>query len=91
MRDDEPSPAWQQSTRGRDYWLSQCIGFTVHSDTGRVGIVVELRFRSRTDRPDYLIVRAGRLGRRELTIAVSEVTGIAPREKRIRIGPKATP
>lgn len=78
-------PAYSRSTRDTDYWLRQSEGFVVESAGGRVGIVERLRFESRADRPDYLIVRAGRLGRRHLEIPVDDVAEILPREKRIRL------
>jgi PRC-barrel domain len=84
--ENDAGPSWTRSTLDRDYWISQCIGFTVESNAGRVvGVVEELRFQSRADRPDYLIVRAGRFGRRHLVIAESDVDAIVPREKRIRL------
>ena len=42
-----------------DYRLCRCEGFRVDSPGGRVGIVEEVHFRSRIDRPDVLVVRTG--------------------------------
>lgn len=44
-----------------DYRLCRCEGFEVDSPTRRVGVVDGLRYHSRSDRPDVLEVRAGRL------------------------------
>lgn len=85
MNRDKAMPSWTRSTLDREYWLSQCIGFTVDSDDGRIGVVEELRFLSRADRPDHLIVRGGRFGRRQLVVNESDIETIVPREKRIRI------
>jgi hypothetical protein len=45
-----------------DYWLCRCEGFAVEAPQGRLGIVEEVRFRSRLDRPDELLVRGGLFG-----------------------------
>jgi hypothetical protein len=67
-----------------DYWLCRCEGFRVESPTGRrVGLVEELRFRSRLDRPDALAVRTGLLGRRLLLFPVEDVAELVPREERL--------
>jgi hypothetical protein len=67
-----------------DYWLRNCEGFRVErADGGRVGVVEGVRFGSRADRPDVLVVRAGLFGRRELEIAAAAVREVVPREKRV--------
>jgi hypothetical protein len=82
---EDDVPPYQRSSFDRDYWLSHCEGFTVMSSAGRVGVVKEVRFRSRADRPDVLVVRAGLLGRRTILIAIDDVDEVIPREKRIRL------
>lgn len=79
-------PEYARSTRDSDYWLSQAVGFVVESPEGRVGVVEELRFLSRTDRPDALVVRGGRLGGRRVVVDVADIVDLRPREKRIRVG-----
>ena len=84
MRDEE-LPPYQRSTRDDDYWLRQCEGFVVVSAGGRVGVVERLRFDSSTDRPDHLVIRAGRIGRRQLEISVDQVEEVIPRRQLIRV------
>lgn len=73
-----------------DCWL-RCEGFCVESPDGRIGFVAELRFSSRIDRPDELVVHAGLLGRRILIVPVSEVTEIRPGQRRIVLGRSPSP
>lgn len=42
----------------------QCHGFIFETSGGRVGIIEEIRYHSTAERPDYLVVCAGRIGRR---------------------------
>jgi hypothetical protein len=67
----------------RDYWLCRCQGFRVDSSVGRVGSVEEVRFGSRLDRPDTIVVSTGLLGISRLLVPVSEVEQIVPREQRL--------
>ena len=66
-----------------DYWLCRCEGFEVDGPTGRLGFVEAVRFGSRLDRPDELLVRAGVLGRRRLVVAVSDVQEVVPGQQRL--------
>ena len=66
-----------------DYWLCRCEGFRVDTATGRVGVVAGVRFRSRLDRPDELLIRGGVLGRRTLVVPVSDVETILPQQQRL--------
>ena len=66
-----------------DYWLCRCDGFRVDGPSGRIGIVADVRFRSRLDRPDELVVRGGLLGNRVTIVPVNEITKILPRHARI--------
>jgi hypothetical protein len=66
-----------------DYWLSHCEGFEVRALERRVGIVREVHFRTRLDRPDELVVSGGVFGNRERVVPVGEVVEIVPREERI--------
>ena len=73
-------------TRGfdSDYWLCRCEGFRVDAGERRLGVVESVRFLSRLERPDTLVVRVGLL-RRRLIVPVAEVTKIIPGEARIVI------
>jgi hypothetical protein len=58
------------------YWLARCQGFRVESPTGRLGTVVGLRWESRVDRPDRLVIRTR--FRHEREIAIESVERIDP-------------
>jgi len=66
-----------------NYWLCRCEGFRVDAPTGRLGLVEAVRFGSRLDRPDELLVRGGLFGNRRLVVAVSDVQKVVPREERV--------
>ena len=68
---------------GRDYWLCRCEGFWVDAPSGRIGLVDGLRFLSRIDQPDLLVVRAGLLGRQLLLIPSDQVEDIVVSEGRL--------
>jgi hypothetical protein len=70
------------AARDVDYWLRRCDGFRVDSPEGRVGVVREVRYASRCDRPDVIAVRAG-LGRRLLIVPVGDVAWILPGQKQV--------
>lgn len=86
---EDDLPRYTRSTRDDDYWLSQAAGFVVESAAGRIGVVEGVRFLSRIDRPDVLVIRAGRFGRRRLDVPIDAVEEIRPREKRIRLRDRA--
>ena len=67
-----------------DYRLCRCEGFRVDSPRGRVGVVEEVRFRSRIDRPDVLAVRTGLVGGLVL-IPANEVDEVSLAEERVVI------
>jgi hypothetical protein len=66
-----------------DYWLCRCEGFRVDAPTERVGVVEAIRFGSRVDRPDELLVRGGVLGTRRIVIDVTDVEEVVPRQQRL--------
>ncbi len=68
---------------GRDYWLGRCTGYRVEAPGGRVGTVESLRFGSRHDRPDFLVVRAGALRPRFVVVPVDDVEEIVPARRRV--------
>ena len=63
------------------YWLARCEGFRVEAPAGRLGTVSALRWESRADRPDRLVVRTGLLNRRELELQPAEIERIVPGQK----------
>jgi hypothetical protein len=76
----------------KDYWLSHCQGFQARTPERRLGVIREVRFLSRLDRPDELVVCGGLFGHREEIVPVDEVTEVVPSEERIylRLAPEAT-
>jgi hypothetical protein len=85
-----PRPSGTASDVG--YWLRRCDGFRVDSPEGRVGVVEEVRYASRCDRPDAIAVRAGLLGRLLLVVPVAEVAWILPAREQVVLhrSPRAT-
>ena len=76
---------------GRDYWLGRCVGYRVDSPGGRVGLVESLRFDSRADRPDFLVVRTRSVRPRFLAVPVDDVEEIVPAERRLTLRTAAKP
>jgi hypothetical protein len=68
-----------------DYWLCRCRGFRVDSPAGCIGRVEDVRFGSRLDRPDLLLVRSGLLAKRLLSVPVSEVEQVVPLQLRLSL------
>ena len=66
-----------------DYGLSQCRGFTVFRGERRIGVVADVRFDSDAHRPDELLVRRGRLARRNVVISVSSIRDVQLGERRV--------
>jgi hypothetical protein len=75
-----------------DYWLAHCQGFQARTPERDLGVIREVRFLSRLDRPDQLVVCSGLFGHREEIVPVDEITEIVPFEERIylRSVPQAT-
>jgi hypothetical protein len=61
-----------------DYWLGRCQGFRVDSPHRRLGVVEEVRYASRCDRPDVIAVRPRRLRGLLFIVPVEEVAEIFP-------------
>jgi hypothetical protein len=79
-----PAPALPRSLLfDRDYWLMRCEGFSVKVDGRTAGSVEELRFASRLDRPDLLVVRGRPPSRRRVLVSAADVEEIDPRQRRI--------
>lgn len=66
-----------------DYWLCRCDGFRVEAEERRLGVVAELHYRSRHDRPDELVVYGGVFGSRVLVVPMADVDCVIPREQRV--------
>jgi hypothetical protein len=82
VRLDFPRPFfWDEN-----YWLTRCEGFRVDTPAGYLGVVAEVRFHSRHDRPDHLVARGGMFGNRVTIVPVSEGLQIIPGEGRIILG-----
>jgi hypothetical protein len=84
-------PEFTRSSFDTSYWLSHCEGFRVECQDKLIGFVENVRFESRIDRPDELIVRGGGLFGRELAIEIEEVAVIAPAQLRLRIRHRPQP
>jgi hypothetical protein len=66
------------------YWLCRCEGFAVERPDGRrVGIVSEVHYGARLDRPDELVVCGGVFGNRVLVVPERDVVQVVPRELRV--------
>ncbi|HZR90813.1 MAG TPA: hypothetical protein VFA44_00205 [Gaiellaceae bacterium] len=79
-------PSLPRSARfDRDYWLGRCHGYLVDAGGKRLGVVVEVRFGERLDRPAALAIRGGRLGRALTLVAVDDVEEIDPSARRVRV------
>jgi hypothetical protein len=80
---DLPGVTREDVEVGRDYWLGRCAGFTVEADGRPCGRVEWVRYGSRVDRPDALVVRRGRLRRRLFVVRADDVLEIDPWLERV--------
>lgn len=78
LRGEPPSAVFDEN-----YWLAHCEGFEVRTQERRLGAICEVRFLSRLDRPDELVVRGGFFGNHEEVVPVDEVVEIAPLSGRL--------
>jgi hypothetical protein len=76
---------------GFDYWLARCAGYRVDGVDGSNGVVDELRFGRRHDRPDFLVVRTGRVIRHRRLVRTEDVVSISPREQRVVLAAAPAP
>jgi hypothetical protein len=60
-----------------DFTLGHCHGFDVVEGGVAVGIVSDVRYGSRLDRPDEVEITTGRLRRRRVWIPVEEVVEVS--------------
>jgi uncharacterized protein YrrD len=71
----------------REYWLRNCHGFEVRSASGhKLGVVIDVLFETRSDRPDYLVVQRGIVRIRRERIPVDNGADFDLRERRITVG-----
>jgi uncharacterized coiled-coil protein SlyX len=76
---------WDEAAESA-YWLRRCEGFEVTDNSGVLGIVDSIRFGRDLDRPETLMVVAGRRWRRrQFAVAVSELAEVSPEEQRVRL------
>jgi hypothetical protein len=64
-------------------WLCECHGFRVDAPQGRIGFVEEVLAEDDDSPPAALVIRIGRLGRRQVPIGVGQVAEVVPREGRL--------
>jgi hypothetical protein len=65
-------------------WLGRCEGFLVEAAAGVVGVVEDVVFGLRGDRPDLLLVRRGGENRlRVLEVPAERVAEVHPGERRL--------
>ena len=74
----------------RTYWLNRCQGFEVTARGWRVGIVSEVRYASRADVPDLIVVRTGHLRPDLQLIPVDQVERIDADSGRLELTAEAT-
>jgi hypothetical protein len=74
-----------------DYWLCRCEGFRVETPERRLGIVAEVHYGARLDRPDELVVYGGLFGNRVLVVKARDVAEVVPRHQRILVRAEAAP
>ncbi|MGH3003782.1 MAG: hypothetical protein ACRDM1_14150 [Gaiellaceae bacterium] len=67
----------------RNYRLSHCLGFAAFDPGGRIGVVEELEYGAREDRPDYLVVRRGLLRRHRVRLSVEQIVEIDGERRRV--------
>jgi hypothetical protein len=65
----------------RVYWLEHCDGFRVDGRNGRIGVVEEVRRAAGGE--SLLVIRAGALGVKLITISTREVFTIVPSARRL--------
>jgi hypothetical protein len=68
------------------YALGHCHGFVVADRRGTTGVVSDVRFLSRADRPDELEVTTGHIRGQSVWVPTSAVEGISPDRTEIALG-----
>jgi hypothetical protein len=74
----------ESAETGPAYWLRRCEGFEVHVGAKLLGTVEGVRFGSRHDRPDMLIVAFG-IRRSILRVPVELIEEISPDEQLVML------
>jgi hypothetical protein len=65
----------------RPYWLCRCERFRVVAGGHDMGVVDSVRFGSRLDQPDAVVVRTGRVRRSYWAVSQADVVAIHPEER----------
>jgi hypothetical protein len=65
----------------RPYWLCRCDRFRVAADGHDMGVVDSVRFGSRLDQPDAVVIRTGRVHRSYWAVSQDDVVAIHPEER----------
>jgi sporulation protein YlmC with PRC-barrel domain len=82
----------RDGTLDPEYWLSNCHGFLVDSESGRdMGVVEDVELERSSGRALALVVASGWFGRRVQTVPVAHVQTIFPRERRLVVMDPAGP
>jgi len=69
----------------RDYWLNGCVGFAVEAE-GRInGRVALLKYRSRADRPDVLVIQQSPLVGHRFSLRAEDVRAVDPWRERVYV------
>ncbi len=74
-----------------DFTLGHCQGFDVVENGVAVGIVSDVRYGSRVDRPDEVEITTGRFRRRSFWIPVDEVVEVSVDEEAVVLGRTLAP
>jgi len=74
----------------RTYWLNRCQGFEVAARGCRLGVVSEIRYASRADTPDLIVVRTGHLRPDLQLIPIDQVETIDADSGSIELNAEAT-
>lgn len=84
----EPRSPWPVD---EGYWLGHCQGFQVEGPSGHLGEVDYVVYRSRTDRPDVVVVCSGGWRARTAEVPVGDVIEVLPAQERLVVREGAGP
>ena len=69
----------------REYWLNHCVGFAVEAEGRLRGRVALLKYRSRADRPDVLVVQQSPSVGRRFSLRAEDVRAVDPWRERVYV------
>ena len=69
----------------RDYWLNRCVGFAVEAEGRISGRVALLKYRSRADRPDALVIQQSPLVEHRFSLRAEDVRAVDPWRERVYV------